>query len=89
MPDQLRCFSCGATWVQRQANPPIRCPRCQNRKWYQPRTERPLSEPAIQHLMADLKTTETAPTNPLDILGPLIPFPPDTDPGPLPEKENA
>ena len=27
------CEICHNTWVRRLSSPPVRCPRCQNRKW--------------------------------------------------------
>jgi len=37
-PSQLRCFNptCGHVWFQRTPRPPLRCPRCQSRHWYNP-----------------------------------------------------
>ena len=80
MPDLLRCFSCGATWIQRQANPPIRCPRCQCRKWYLPTLSRPLTASAIERISHALDSPP-----PLTSDG----IPTQTDPGPLPEREDV
>jgi len=38
MPGQLRCFNprCGHIWIQRTLRPPVRCPRCQSRHYFNP-----------------------------------------------------
>jgi hypothetical protein len=91
MPDQIRCFnpSCKATWIQRGQAPPLRCPRCQSTHWYNPTwyANRLLKFPYLRKP----EPVDIPPTNlptALPIVNP-IQIPDDSDPGPLPEREDA
>jgi|HubBroStandDraft_1064217.scaffolds.fasta_scaffold13052_5 DNA-directed RNA polymerase subunit RPC12/RpoP len=33
------CQQCGHAWIPRQQDPPARCPKCQSRRWWEPKLE--------------------------------------------------